>query len=341
MAQTGGQGGSSPGAKPAKPKPQPQPKPPPPPKPPPKKAAAGAPGAGAGGQKAGGAAVPPKKGPQQKPAAAAPKPQPARPLTPQQTKQLAKAQASGNEAQYLANHPGVAKHQQKIGAPATGASGQKGSQPPAAAGAPPPGNPAGGAGGNKTPPPGAPPPAATPDAAAPAAAPEENTFEQGFNAQFGKGAMNQFGNMGWYGANPIDTAWKAGEQGLQKDLAGIRERFGQGGMGTSSQNLLAQQSAASDFETQFADKAAQLGVGARENDLNRLATMFAGAGEQQLAGKQQELQANQQLANLGTGLTAIGAQEQQIPNLSEMGSILANFGNVRGFNRGAMNPPAK
>jgi hypothetical protein len=275
-------------------------------------------------------------------------------LKPQQAQNMMQAAQKGNLDQFLAKHPKIAAQQQAVtagggakqqkfqgrvqgaqakagqGAPATGASGGKGAAPPAA---PPPGNPAAGAGGGKNAA-----PAAAPPAAAPAA---DNTFAQGFNAQFGKGAMDQFGNMGWYGANPIETAWKAGQQGLQKDLAGIRERFGQGGMGTSSRNLLSQESAAQDFETQFADKAAQLGLGARENDLNRLATMFAGAGEQQLAGKAQELQANQQLANLGTGITAIGAQEQGIPNLAEMGTILANFGNVQGRSRGAMNPPAK
>jgi len=118
-----------------------------------KKPAAGAPAQGAGGKAAGTAAPPSKpkqqqvqpkpkplqaqpqaKQPQKLPPAgapaqgaagkgqaAAPGAPKAKPLTPQQTKQLAAAQAGGTEAQYLANHPGVAKHQQKIGAPAPGA----------------------------------------------------------------------------------------------------------------------------------------------------------------------------------------------------------------------------
>jgi len=147
--------------------------------------------------------------------------------------------------------------------------------------------------------------------------------------------------MGWYGQNPIETARAAGQRALDENLAQTRARYAGSGFGNSAREALAEGQAQGDFATKFGDIAAERGLGARESDLNRLATMFATAGEQQLQGKQQELTANQQLANLGTGLTAIGSQEQGIPNFSDAAALIANFGNVQGRNRGAMNPPAK
>jgi len=337
------------------------------------KPAGGAPGAGAGGQKAGGVAAPPKqKGGTQ---AAAGKPvqpvaqrpgQAPRPLNQAQKNQVQKAAQGGTLDQYLANHPGVAKHYGKV--QATGTSGQQAKyttlqqqNQAAQAGQPPStGAPAAGAGGGKPNAPAAQPtPAPTPPAAdtgaasaapaAPAAQdtgqdvnvmnPAQGTFADAFNQQYGTGAARQFGPSAWTGQNPLQTAQAAAERALGGQLAGVRARYAGSGFGNSAREALSEGQAVGDFATNFGDVAAQRAMQERQTGLDRLASMFGTAGEQQLQGQQIGLQGNQQLANLGTGLTGIGAQEQGLPNQSDFITLLTNMGLTNTLSQGAMRPP--
>ena len=346
----------------------------------PKKPAGGAPAAGAGGQKAAGTAVPPKQKAGTQPAAGKPvqpltqKPgQAPRPLNQAQKNQVQKAAQGGTLDQYLANHPGVAKHYGKV--QAGGTSGQqakyatlqqqntaaKGGQPgqPPSTGAP-----AAGAGGGKPNAPAAQPtpaptPPTTPDAsgggAAPGAAPAApqqdtgadvsvanpaaGTFGEAFNAQYGTGANRQFGPSEWTGQNPIETARAAAQRALDENLANTRARYAGSGFGNSAREALTEGQAVGDFATQFGDVASQRAEQERQTGLDRLANMFGTAGAQQLQGKQIGLEANQQLANLGTGITGIGAQEQGLPNQSDFITLLTNMGITNTFSQGAMRPP--
>src|SRR5215467_8795652 len=113
-APAAGPGGQKAGGTAVPPK---QPKPPPPPKA--AKPPAGAPAAGAGNQKGGSqpAAGKPVQPVTQKPGQAP------RPLNQAQKNQVQKAAQGGTLDQYLANHPGVAKHYGKV--QAGGTSGQQ------------------------------------------------------------------------------------------------------------------------------------------------------------------------------------------------------------------------
>jgi hypothetical protein len=62
-----------------------------------------------------------------------------------------------------------------------------------------------------------------------------------------------------------------------------------------------------EYGTGLADVMAQRGLGAYESDANRA------------------LQANQQLANMGTGLTGIGSTEQQPPLVSVLMNLLSGL----------------
>ncbi len=309
--------------------------------------AAGAPAQGAGGQKAAGQAAPPKPKPQPKPKAAAGVPaqgagrqkagQPApgaglgaRPLTAQQTKGLAKAQAGGTEAQYLKKHQGVATHQQKIGAPA-----------------PTPGAPAQGAGGTKgqavnnataPPPPGAPPP--TTPAAAPGAPAAPPTVQDVLKAQYGSNAPETF-QQDWYGGNPLTTALDAARRSTGEALSGVRARYAGSGFGNSAREALAEGQAIGDVNTNLGAQLAQFGSQERGSDMDRLANMFATAGQQDIQQKQIGADLNQQLANLGTGITGIGANEQQIPNAELITTLLTNMSQQPTSSSGASKQPRK
>src|SRR5262245_26792451 len=339
---------------------------------PPARPQPGAPAAGPGGQKAGGTAVPPKQ-PKPPPAPKPPRApaagigtQPAagrptqpltqrpgqapRPLNVQQQNQVQKAAQGGTLDQYMASHPGVAKHYGKV--QAAGTAGQQGKYQtlqqqnqaaqagqPGATGAP-----AAGAGGGKPNSPGAQPtPAPTPPGGdtggggGGGAAP--TTFEEAFNAQFGQGAMGQFGPPAWTGPDPIQTARAAAQRGLQEDLAGVRARYAGSGFGNSAREALAEGQATGDFATKFGDIAAQRGMEQQTTGLDRLASMFGTAGAQNLQGQQIGLEANKQLADLGTGLTGIGAQEQGLPNQSDFITLLTNMGITNTLSQGAMRPP--
>ena len=86
---------------------------------------------------------------------------------------------------------------------------------------------------------------------------------------------------------------------------------------------------------------AQLGTQTRGTDLDRLASMFTTAGAQDIEAKQGAAALNQQLANLGTGITGVGAQEQQIPNADLITTLLTNMSPQQTFQRGAQKQPRK
>jgi len=312
-----------------------------------KKPAAGAPAQGAGGQKAAGQAAPPSKPKKPKGApaqgaggkAGQPAQPKARPLTGQQTRQLAKAQAGGTEAQYLAAHPGVAKHQLRIGAAPAAAPGAAPAAPAA------PGAPAQGAGGNKgnavnaaTQPPAPGTDAAGGGAAAPA--PAAPTVQDILNKQYGSNAAQTF-QQNWYGDNPLTTASAAANRLLGQNLADVRARYAGSGFGNSAREALAEGTAIGDVSTNLGANLAQLGTQVRGEDLNRLAQMFQTAGEQDIQQKQIGADLNQQLANLGTGITGIGASEQQIPGADLITTLLTNMSQQPSFSQGAQKQPRK
>src|SRR5215467_2998491 len=345
-APAAGPGGQKAGGTAVPPK---QPKPPPPPKA--AKPPAGAPAGGAGNQKGGSqpAAGKPVQPLTQKPGQAP------RPLNPAQKTQVQKAAQGGTLDQYLASHPGVAQHYGKV--QAAGTAGQQGKYQtlqqqnqaakagqPAATGAP-----AAGAGGGKPNAPGAQPTPAPTPAATPAAdtggggggAAAPTTFEDAFNAQYGQGAAQQFGPSAWTGPNPIETAQAAAQRALGTNLADVRARYAGSGFGNSAREALAEGTAVGDVSTNLGANLAQLGTQVRGSDLDRLANMFSTAGEQDIQQKQIGADLNQQLANLGTGITGVGASEQQIPGADLITTLLTNMSRQPTFSQGAQKQPRK
>jgi len=260
----------------------------------------------------------------------------------QQQQALTKATERGNLDLFLAQHPGVQTRFNKFAAGAGNErqrakidAWQKANAAAKAAGQPPPGAPGAGAGGNKgaTPPgPGA--PTVTPPQEGP-----PPSFLEAFNTALGGGASQLLGPMEWTGPNPIQTARAAAQRGLDENLANVRARYAGSGFGNSAREALAEGQAVGDFATQFGDVAAARGLQERQTGLDRLAQMFSTAGAQDIQGRALGLQADQALANLGTGITAIGAQEQEIPNLSNAIALLTNMAQQKNFSRGAMHPP--
>ena len=296
-------------------------------------AAPGAPAAGAGGQKAGGSAVPPSKPP---PGATSQKPgQAPRPLSPAQKQGLARAQQQGTTDQYLQQHQGVAAHQQKVAAQQADV--QRGT--PQAT--PPPGAPATGASGGKpnapatqpTPPPAATPPA---DAGTPG---QPTTFKEALDAQVGAGATDKFGPAAWTGADPVTTAKNAADETIAKANATTRNRYAAGGFGDSAREGVDETTSNANYGAQLADVVAGRGIQEQTQGLDRLASMFGTAGEQQIQQALAAGQLNNQLGTTGTGMTAIGANEQQIPGISDVITLLTNYGLTNSLSSGAQRPP--
>jgi hypothetical protein len=288
----------------------------------------GQPAAGAGGGKGPGAQPSP------------PKQQKLQGMTAQQKQGLNKASQQGNLDVFLAQHPGLQNRFAKVGAGAGTAKQQQkvqgwqaGNTAAKAAGQPPPGAPATGASGGKPTP-----PAPTPDAGPAPTPPANPSFLDAFNTALGGGASNLLGPPAWTGPNPIETARAAAQRGLDENLANVRARYAGSGMGSSGREALAEGQAVGDFATQFGDVAAQRGMQQQTTGLDRLAQMFSTAGAQDIQGRALGLQADQAMANLGTGLTAIGAQEQDIPNLSNAIALLTNMSRQTNMSRGAMKP---
>src|SRR5262245_29830215 len=86
----------------------------------------------------------------------------------------------------------------------------------------------------------------------------------------GMGAMGggaPFGLQSWYGGNPLQTASDLASRNLQKNLAGIRSRYGAGGLGRSDREAMAEGTAAGEAATGLGDVLAQRGLQARESDV--------------------------------------------------------------------------
>lgn len=205
-----------------------------------------------------------------------------------------------NKADALAAQEKTRQQREGPGPSYKGAQGQGATPPPTA--------PPGGGGGQKTPGRGQGGPGAN--------------YQGGLNSQFGAG--NPFGMQSWYGDNPLETARAKATQDFGTALGGIRSRYGSQGLGTSSREALAEGTATSQYATGLADVLAGRGQVARASDADRGLNAFLGAGQQNLA-------ANDQLGRMGAGTTAIGAEEQNIPNLSNIGSWITNFAKQLGF----------
>jgi hypothetical protein len=147
------------------------------------------------------------------------------------------------------------------------------------------------------------------------------------------------GPPAWTGPDPIQTARAAAQRGLDENLANVRARYAGSGFGNSAREGLAEGQAVGDFATNFGDVAAQRGMQQQQSGLDRLANMYTTAGAQDLQGRALGLQADSALGQLGTGMTAIGAQEQEIPNLSNAIALLTNMSGSTNFSRGGMHPP--
>ena len=295
-----------------------------------KKAAPGAPAAGAGGGKGAGATPSP------------PKQKPLQQMSAEQKQGLNKAAQAGNLDVFLAKHQGLQNRFNKVGAGAGTTkqqqkmqSYQAGNTAAKAAGQPPAGAPSTGASGNK---PGAQPPAATTPDAAPTP-PANPSFMDALNTALGSGASDVLGPPAWTGPNPIETARAAAQRGLDQNLASVRARYAGSGFGNSAREGLAEGQAVGDFATNFGDVAAQRGMQQQQSGLDRLANMYTTAGQQDLQGRALGMQGNQNLGTLGTGITAIGSQEQEIPNLANSIALLTNMAGSTNFSRGGMHPP--
>jgi hypothetical protein len=263
-----------------------------------------------------------------------------KPLAAGQRQGLTQAAQRGNLDVFLAQHPGLKTRFGKVaagaGKPKQQANVQKwqaANTAAKAAGQPPPPVSTGAPGGKAAPPPNTGTPTTTPPAEGP-----PPTFLDAFNTALGGGASQLLGPMEWTGPNPIQTARAAAQRGLDENLANVRARYAGSGFGNSAREALAEGQAVGDFATQFGDVAAARGLQERQTGLDRLAQMFSTAGAQDIQGRALGLQADQALANLGTGLTAIGAQEQEIPNLSNAIALLTNMAQQKNVSKGSMRP---
>lgn len=162
------------------------------------------------------------------------------------------------------------------------------------------------------------------------------TYQDAMDAQFG--ADNPMGMRNWYGDNPLETAQAVAQRVLGQNLAGIRARYGAGGLGNSDRAALAEGDAMAQMATNLGDILAQRGEGAYQADAARGLQALLGAGNLQNANDALALQLNQQLGGFGTGLTGIGGQETQIPNLGPiigfLASMASSFGQGNSRSRG-------
>jgi hypothetical protein len=139
----------------------------------------------------------------------------------------------------------------------------------------------------------------------------------------------------WYGGNPLETAQTMAQRAFTKNLGDIRQRFAGAGTTGSARQAIAEGTALGEFGAGLGDVLASRGQAARDSDAGRALNAMLGAGQQDLAGRQLALQANQQLGQYGTGVTGIGAQEQGIPNLGGILNLLGNFSATKGRGGGA------
>jgi hypothetical protein len=256
---------------------------------------------------------------------------PNRPLQPWQVQGLKKATAAGNQQQFLTNHPGVqnrlnflqgssnptqnARAASLLGQPAPAAAPQGSGQTGAA-------KPSGGGGGGAA-------PAATPPAGAPAAAPPAApTFQGSLDSQFGTG--NPYGMQTWYGDNPLETAKAAVNQNLGVNLADVRNRFAGMGTANSAQEALAEGTATAQANTQLGQYLSQLGQTSRAQDAATALNAQLGAGTQQLQGQQNQINATNNMGQLGTLLSQIGSLEQGVPNANLIAQILGIYTQQQG-----------
>jgi hypothetical protein len=214
-----------------------------------------------------------------------------------------RGQSGGNMANILKNHPLLQKHINQAGGMSSMGS------PPTVA--PPPAAPNLGAG----------PSAGATPAAAPAGPPP--TYDAALTSAFGQG--QPFGMRGNYqdANNPM---YAGAQRAMQQAMAQIRARFAGGGMGNSSREALAEGEQVGAFGGQMAT----IGENAYQNDAGRGLQALLGAGSQQLQGQQIAQGGINQLLGAGTQLNQMGVNEQSIPGLQAILSLLGLFGTSSG-----------
>lgn len=153
-------------------------------------------------------------------------------------------------------------------------------------------------------------------------------FEDILKAQFGKD--NPFGLRNYDTAVPIQAAEQAAQRMLSENLAGVNARFGGMGTANSDRAALANAQAISDTSTFLGEKVANIKETAFQNDANRAFQAVMGAAQNDNQRSQIAMAMNQMLGQYGTGLTGVGAQETQLPNLSEIIGLLAAFSSAQG-----------
>jgi len=112
---------------------------------------------------------------------------------------------------------------------------------------------------------------------------------------------------------------------VAEQLAGVRARYAGSGFGNSAREALSEGQAVADVGTKLGDVLAERGIGARAQDLSTALQAFLGAGQQNLLAQQNQLQATNQLGNLGNVIGQIGAMEQSIPNANLLATILGLY----------------
>jgi len=134
----------------------------------------------------------------------------------------------------------------------------------------------------------------------------------------------------WYGDNPLETANAAANQNLGVNLADIRNRFAGMGTANSAQEALAEGAATAQSNIGIAQYLSQLGQEAHNQDATRGLNALLGAGQQQIQGQQNQIQATQGEGQLGQLLTGLGSMEQGIPNANLIANILGLFSQQSG-----------
>jgi hypothetical protein len=201
-----------------------------------------------------------------------------------------------------------------------------------------------------------------------------NTMGQNYLQAGGNQASQAGGSLGnvantsmnnqWYGDSPIATAQAAAQQQLDKNLSGLRSRYGAAGGGNSARAGIAEGTAVGEMGTQLGAQLAQLGVGARQGDIQNATNAYSqqgqlglgvgglgaqsgnlynnqqntalnallGAGQLGNQNTANQLTAAGQMGNMGNNLTGIGAGEQAPANQNAIMSLLGMFsgGNTTG-----------
>jgi len=138
---------------------------------------------------------------------------------------------------------------------------------------------------------------------------------------------SQFGNSPLWNPSaitfdPIQTAQTRAQNLLDQNLAQMRAGFGASGLGNSSRSALAQGAAVGQAGAELGDILAGRGLQQRASDQQAFINALLGAGQQNLAERQQGLQGLEFLAGLGRDIGNVGQAEQRLPGLEGIMAFL-------------------